>query len=105
MDDNFIKAVLAIAGAIAGGLIASAANAYAARQKIREVEISYAYKLRDGYLENARKMAAEVYIPINIALHNCPRLMTTFEDKSILTKILRQSQQKARLLADAKLTY
>jgi hypothetical protein len=68
MDDTFVKAVLTIPGVIAGGLITAAVNVYAARLKIREVEISYAYKLREGYLENARKMAAEVYIPINIAL-------------------------------------
>jgi len=68
MDDAAVKTALTIFGAILGALIAGAANAYAARQKIREVEIAYGHKLRDGYLENARKMAEDVYLPINIAL-------------------------------------
>ncbi|RDV05459.1 hypothetical protein [Undibacter mobilis] len=68
MDDSLIKAGLAIGGAIGGAIIAGLANAYAARQRIREIEISYSHKLRDGYLENARKMAADVYIPISIAI-------------------------------------
>ncbi|HEX4408421.1 MAG TPA: hypothetical protein VH206_06600 [Xanthobacteraceae bacterium] len=67
MDDTLVKTLLAIAGAVIGAIIAGVTNAYAAKQKIREVEISLAYKLRDGYLENARKMAEDVYIPINIA--------------------------------------
>jgi hypothetical protein len=61
-----IAAIAAIAGALAAGL----ANAYAARQRIREVELNYQQKIRDGYLENARKVTAEVYIPISVSLTN-----------------------------------
>lgn len=35
MDDNAIKALLAITGAIAGAILAGVADAYAARQKKR----------------------------------------------------------------------
>jgi hypothetical protein len=59
-----VGAVAALAGAVAAGL----ANAYAARQRIREIEVNYLQRLKDGYLENARKMTAEVYIPISVAL-------------------------------------
>jgi len=59
-----VGAIAALAGALAAGL----ANAYAARQRIKEIELSYLQKLKDGYLENARKVATEVYIPLSIAL-------------------------------------
>ena len=38
--------------------------------KVKEVELNYLYKLRDGYLDNARKMTGQVYIPISVALTN-----------------------------------
>jgi hypothetical protein len=59
-----VGAIAAVAGALAAGL----ANAYAARQRIREIEVSYLQRLKDGYLENARKVTAKVYIPISVAL-------------------------------------
>lgn len=59
-----VGAIAAVAGALGAGL----ANAYAARQRIREIEVSYLQRLKDGYLENARKVTAEVYIPLSIAL-------------------------------------
>jgi hypothetical protein len=67
-DDNWTRALVTIAAATLGAILASFVNAYASRQKIREIELQYQYKLRDGYLENARKLVGEVYIPINIAL-------------------------------------
>jgi hypothetical protein len=68
VDENIIKALVGIAGAIAGALLVAATNAYTANRKIKEVELAYLYKLRDGYLENARKLSEQVYIPINILL-------------------------------------
>jgi hypothetical protein len=76
MDENLIKALVGIGGALAGALLVAATNAYAANRKIKEIEISYIHKLRDGYLENARKMSEQVYIPINILL-TC--LMTDYD--------------------------
>src|SRR5215475_11954820 len=69
-DDNWIRALVTIGAAALGAILAGLVNAYAARQKVKEVELSYIYKLRDGYLDNARKMAGDVYIPISIALTN-----------------------------------
>ena len=59
-----VGAIAAVAGALAAGL----ANAYAARQRVKEIEVSYLQRLKDGYLENARKVTAEVYIPISVSL-------------------------------------
>ncbi len=59
-----VGAIAALAGATAAGL----ANAYAARQRIKEIEVTYLQKLKDGYLENARKVTAEVYIPLSVTL-------------------------------------
>jgi hypothetical protein len=68
MDDNTIKLLIGFAGVVGGAIAAALANMYAANRKIKEVELSYIYKLRDGYLENARKLTGEVYIPINVLL-------------------------------------
>jgi hypothetical protein len=59
-----VGAIAAVAGALAAGL----ANAYAARQRVKEIEVSYLQRLKDGYLENARKVTAQVYIPLSVAL-------------------------------------
>jgi hypothetical protein len=68
MHQDVVKALLAVAGVVVGAILAGVTNAYVARLKIREIEITYLQKLQDGYLENARKVSAEVYIPISIAL-------------------------------------
>jgi hypothetical protein len=77
MDENFVKALVGVAGAIAGALLAAFANAYAANRRIKEIELTYQQKLRDTYLDNARKMSEGVYLPINLLLTN----LTTAYDK------------------------
>ena len=67
-DDNWTRALATVGAAAAGAIATALVGAYAANRKIREVELQYLYKLRDGYLDNARKVAGEVYIPISIAL-------------------------------------
>jgi hypothetical protein len=68
VDESTVKLVFGFVGALGGALIAALANMYAANRKIREIELTYAYKLQDAYLENARKLTGEVYVPINILL-------------------------------------
>src|ERR1700709_1079621 len=68
MDDGTLKLLIGLVGAAVGALAAAVANMYAANRKIKEIELSYNYKLQDGYLENARKFTGEVYVPINILL-------------------------------------
>jgi hypothetical protein len=67
-DDNWTRALVTVAAAAVGAIAAGVINAYAANRKIKEVELQYLYKLRDGYLDNARKVAGVVYIPISVAL-------------------------------------
>ncbi len=81
MDDNLVKIAVGILAAIGGAIAAGLANAYVAKQKIREVELSYIYKLRDGYLENARKAVKDVYLPLSIALTELRNEYDTFRQK------------------------
>jgi hypothetical protein len=67
-DDNWTRALVTVLAGALGAVIAAGFNVYAANRKIRELEVQYQQKLRDGYLENARKVADQVYIPISIAL-------------------------------------
>jgi hypothetical protein len=61
-------ALIAAAGVVVGALVTALAAAYAAKQKTREVELTYRQKLQDNYLANARQFIEEVYVPISIAL-------------------------------------
>jgi hypothetical protein len=67
-DDNWTRALVTVVAAAVGATLAGLANAYAAGRRIKEVELQYQYKLRDGYFENARKLTEQVYLPISIAL-------------------------------------
>jgi hypothetical protein len=67
-DDNWTRALVTILAATVGAIIAGIVNAYAANRKIREIELQYLFKRRDSYIDNARSVMAEVYIPISIAL-------------------------------------
>lgn len=84
MDENLVKALVGIAGAIAGALLLAATNAYAANQKIKEVELGYLHKLREGYLENARKLSDKVYIPLNILITELVSAYDKFRAKADL---------------------
>lgn len=55
----------AIVGGFAGYLTAS--------WKVKEIKLSYEHKTRDLYLENARKVAAQVYIPLAISVSRLSR--------------------------------
>lgn len=68
LDDNWTRALVTVLAAAAGAIIAGIVNAYAANRKIREIELQYLFKRRDSYIDNARSVMAEVYIPISIAL-------------------------------------
>lgn len=67
-DDNWTRALVTVLAAAAGAIIAGIVNAYAANRKIREIELQYLFKRRDSYIDNARSVMADVYIPISIAL-------------------------------------
>jgi len=78
MDEGLLKFLIGAAGAIGGAIVAAIANMYAANRKIKEIELAYSFKMRDGYLENARKLTAEVYIPINVFLTQLTNAYDTF---------------------------
>ncbi len=75
-DDNWTRALVTVLAAAAGAIIAGFVNAYAANRKIREIELQYLFKRRDSYIDNARSVMGEVYIPISIAL---TKLSNSFE--------------------------
>ena len=68
MDDKLITALTAAGGAVGGAILAALANIYAAQKKLKELELAYRQKQHDTYLENARKVSSQVYIPLVIAL-------------------------------------
>ena len=68
MEDTLAKALIATVGVVAGALLTALAAAYAARQKTREIELTYQQKLQESYLTNARQYIQGVYAPLSIAL-------------------------------------
>jgi hypothetical protein len=84
MDENVLKLLLGgigIAGVLLGAAVTAAANAYAAKQKVKELNLIYRQKLQDNYHENARRVSAEVYIPIAIALTNLTKSYEEFRSQ------------------------
>jgi hypothetical protein len=72
-------AIIAACGVGAGAGVTALAAAYAARQKIREVELTYEQKLRDNYLSNARQYTNGIYVPISMALRKLGDAYKTFQ--------------------------
>ncbi len=84
-DDNWTRALVTVVAASVGAVFAGLFNMYAANKGIKEVKLQYEYKLRDGYLDNARKFIGDVYVPLSIALtrlfKNYERYAATLEEK------------------------
>jgi hypothetical protein len=91
-DDNSTRALVAIVVAALGAIGAGILNGYAANRRIKEVELQYIYKLRDGYLDNARKLSGEVYIPINISL---TKLFNNYERFAATIRVTSENVQKS----------
>lgn len=68
MNDTLTKALVAAGGVILGAVVTALASAYSARQKIKEIELTYQQKLKENYLANARQYTNAVYVPISIEL-------------------------------------
>jgi hypothetical protein len=56
------------AGVVVTAVAAAIATAYTANKKVREVELSYAQRLQDSYLNNAREYLQSVYLPLHLAV-------------------------------------
>ncbi|GAA0447849.1 hypothetical protein Ade02nite_60380 [Paractinoplanes deccanensis] len=65
---SWLTAVIAGAAAVLGAAVTATASVIAANRKVREIEVAYRQKLRESYLENARKYTESVYVPIAVAL-------------------------------------
>ena len=68
MNPAILTAFIATGGVIVGAIVTALASAYAAGQKIKEIEVSYLQKMREDYLANARLYTNGVYVPLSIAL-------------------------------------
>lgn len=87
-DDAF-KIMVPIAAAALGAIATSIVSAWSARLKVREVELAYAYKLKDSYISNARAVMGEVYIPISIEI---TRLSNAYEKLSVMDQEKQRSE-------------
>lgn len=56
------------AGVVVTAVAAAIATAYTANKNVREVELSYAQRLPDSYLNNAREYLQSVYLPVHLAV-------------------------------------
>jgi len=68
MNPTILTPLIAAAALIVGACLTTLVSAYAARQKIKEIELTYLQKIREDYLANARLYTNGVYVPISIAL-------------------------------------
>jgi len=49
--------------------------------KVREAKLTYAQRIRDTYLENARKVAGDVYVPLAVAVSALSRAYGEFRNR------------------------
>ncbi len=75
--ETALTAAIAAAAVVIGAVATAIASSYSARQKIKEIEITYLQKLSETYLSNARLYTNSVYVPISIALS---KLADHYED-------------------------
>lgn len=68
MNQTILVALIGTTGVIVGAILTFLASAFAAQQKIKELEVTYRQKLDDTYLTNARLHIDTLYMPINISL-------------------------------------
>ena len=61
-------ALITTGGVVIGATVTAIASAFSARQKIRELEVTYTQRLREGYLANARAYTHALYVPLGIQI-------------------------------------
>ncbi len=77
MNQTILVALIGTVGVIVGAMLTFLASAFAAKQKIKELEVTYRQKLNETYLTNARLHIDTLYMPINLSL---TQLADTFEE-------------------------
>lgn len=68
MTDTPTTALIAAGGVVIGATVTAIASAFSARQKIRELDVTYKQRLREGYLANARAYTHALYVPLGILI-------------------------------------
>jgi hypothetical protein len=68
VNQTTLVALIGTIGVIVGAILTFLASAFAAKQKIKELDITYQQKLDETYLANARLHIDTIYLPINIGL-------------------------------------
>lgn len=97
MPETLATSLIAAAGVTVGATLTALASAYSARQKIRELEVTYQQKLRSDYLSNARLYTQGLYVPLSIMITNLMNSYLSFRAKADL--------QAAQAPDDAKTTF
>jgi gas vesicle protein len=77
VNQTILVALIGTVGVIIGAILTFLASAFTAKQKIKELEVTYRQKLNEIYLTNARFHIDTLYMPINISL---TQLADTFEE-------------------------
>jgi gas vesicle protein len=109
-----------VGGGALGGIAGAVSSVYAARQKIREIEVTslkkldeaaftYRQKLDENSLINARAFLDTLYMPINISLSNLDsqyaELKTKIGSYSTDTEDFRMAYEKFRLACENYVKY
>jgi len=68
VDEKVVAALIGVGGVVLGVIATSIGAAYTARQRIREVELTYRQRIRENYLANARAYLTDVYVPLSTLL-------------------------------------
>ncbi|HYT36099.1 MAG TPA: hypothetical protein VEL49_02890 [Ktedonobacteraceae bacterium] len=68
MNQTILVALIGTTSAIVAAILTFLASAFTARQKIKEIEITYRQQSDEKYLTNARLHIDTIYLPINIGL-------------------------------------
>ncbi len=82
MNQTILVTLIGTAGLVIGAILSFVASAFSARQKIRELELTYRQKLDENISTNARLHLDDLYIPLNAGLtkleNNYDELMATY---------------------------
>ena len=82
LDATSSLTAYAVPAATVGAAAFAAIAAYMAGSwKVREAKLTYAQRIRDTYLENARKVAGDVYVPLAIAMSALARAYGEFRNR------------------------
>jgi len=68
VNQTILVALIGTPGLVIGAILSFVVSAFSARQKIRELELTYRQKLDENISTNARLHLDDLYIPLNAGL-------------------------------------